>query len=662
MAEHTPVTDKPKLSRCLTMASYSWHNFAREFAHYDLADSMHLLCPPRKWLKGIELGGFAVNITPQVPFPEITQATLYDRWHEQLSELRRLGKPFDFWGIFEGEKNLAGPGYTMGQCQLPPEEYDRLMAEVGDLFLGWELGEWDGLYGRDVVYYWRPEEYPSTRREAHDRLVGWLSDLHRRLYSNANCLCGVTLAHYFEELPVRMLGAEIGQGLLNTQVYVAFLRGACRQYDLQYKLLASVFDRWGYRCYTDSPDVTLENETGLGVWKAGPHQGHSIGLLKALWLSGFLAGAAIVGLDGGYYTDELEGGVRKLSPLGEAFQAFTDWVRTDPARGKQVRPLALLLDYYAGWAPPRHLYTFTERVVWHCLPYGPADHAMDQAFDLFYPDYGQAGYYHDERGFLTATPLGEAADVLLSDASIEALAAYPVVWLLSDEQPDDAFAARLQAYSEGGGHLIAGGPAGRALSESWFGTGFPGEPVQASVASVRETAEEVREAFYSVWPVEPGEGWEVWTETEAGLPLIASHALGEGRFTLLTADHGLTNELTAPGFDMNHNLDFTPDPPFELLHVVQRYIRQVVQEQMPVRLAGEGVYFAVNELTQGEWLVGLYNPGFEPWSGEVILGQGVPMVEGLLAPWGEGPQLDGTRLQLAPNTTGLLRVRRQGGS
>ena len=75
-------TDKIKLDKFITMAQYSWHNFARELSHYDLADSMHMMCPPRQWTQSVELGGFIVNITPDVPYPAVTQVSLHERWRE----------------------------------------------------------------------------------------------------------------------------------------------------------------------------------------------------------------------------------------------------------------------------------------------------------------------------------------------------------------------------------------------------------------------------------------------------------------------------------------------------------------------------------------------------------------------------------------------------
>ena len=276
------VSGKIKLDKVLTMAQYSWNVFDRELKHYDLCDSMHIFAPRSSCMH--DLGGFLVNITPDIPYDSFDD--FRELWHRQIEKIKKLGKPFDFWGVFNGKKRVEGPGFKMERCSMPREEYEYMAREIGHLFLGWEIGEFDGLYGRDVAYYWQPEEKPATRQEAHDKCISYLKGMHQALYSNTNNLSGVTFPHYFNEFSIKMLGAEVAQGLLNTQVYISFLRGACRQYDLQYKIMSSVFDRWGYRCYTKSEDVKLAD--GKEGWKAGRYHGHSVGLLQAIWVMSLL--------------------------------------------------------------------------------------------------------------------------------------------------------------------------------------------------------------------------------------------------------------------------------------------------------------------------------------------------------------------------------------
>lgn len=638
----------------MTMAQYGWYVFARELKHYDLTDSMHMFCPQWNAAEEIDLGGFLVNITPDTPYEPTFGDRMSDHWHRQIAQVKRWGKPFDFWGVFQGRKRAEGPGWEMLSCQMPPDEFEYMMREVGDLFLGWEIGEFDGLYGRDVAYYWHEEERPKTRREAHDRMIAYLRDMHEKLHRNTNALCGATFAHYYNEIPVRMIGAEVAQALLNHQVYVSFLRGACRQYGFQYRLMASVFSRWGHNCYTSSGPQRQPTEDGIGAWAAGPHWGHSIGLLNAIWVIGYFAEAAIVGLDGSFYSDELLNGVRQLSPLGKAFMEYTEWSRSPLPRGRQIRPIALMLDYYAGWNPPKHLYSFEERVVWHSIPYGLSDHGMDRAYDTFYPGYGQSGFFKDERGFITPTPAGDCADVLLSDSSEEVMRAYPVIWLISDEAPDAEFAAKLRSYVSNGGHLVLSGAPLRTVARDWFGIEIRDDRMPSFHTVISKTGEEVREAFFSVRPVDLPDFSEVYAETEAGRPVIAHANLGNGKVSLLLADHGLTDDMTAPGFDHIQHLTYKPDPPYEMLHCIQRFVKSLVNQNMPVRVENEGVYWSVNELDDARYVVCLYNPGHDEWTGTVLGKGGKGVLKEVDGPWVGAASVDGSTVKLAGNATAVI--------
>ena len=54
--------------------------------------------------------------------------------------------------------------------------------------------------------------------------------------------------------------------------------------------------------------------------------------------------------------------------------------------------------------------------VWGNVPWSGGDFLTHGVLNRLYPGYEQASYFHNEAGFLTATPHGDTADVLLSDA------------------------------------------------------------------------------------------------------------------------------------------------------------------------------------------------------------------------------------------------------
>jgi len=649
--------ERVKLKRFVNMGQYFTWNFDRDVKYHDMGKGLHLAAPALRRVLEHDSTGVNPDVNPDKPLGPVKSNDVA-RWRQQAEKIKKSGKYFSFWGICDFHKLPTGPGFGYNQCQMPPDEYKWMMSEIGDQFLGWEIGELDGLFGRDVIYYLKPEERPKTRREGHRMFMKYLKEFHRKLYKNTNGLCGVTFPHYFHELPTRMLGAELGQGLLNTQVYVSFLRGACRQYDLQYLAGVSVFDRWGLRSYVSGTDVIMFKGEGeeVAVHKAGPNLGHSVGFFQAAWVINYYAGASIVATEGGYYTDELKAGVRQLSPLGKAFQDFGLWAEKNPPRGKQMRPLALMLDYYAGWTPPRHLYSFQDRVVWHSIPYGPSDHGMDQAYDLFYPGYGKSGFYRDERGFITPTPCGDAVDVLLSDASLEVMSDSPLIWYLSDETPDADLLNRWQKYVKSGGHLVISGNPMVTLAEKWFKMKITGTTTQGIHSVIKQTGEEVRENFFPVRRLPLDRNWTLYAQTESGLPLIAFRKVGKGKVTFLGADHGLTEELIALGFDMNRYLDVKMDPPFEILNSVKRYVQEATAEHLPVEIKGENIYYAVNRLPDGSLIVCLYNPGTEVWNGGLSLKGNKAQLKEIKGPWRNTSALKKSVITLRGNETAVFRA------
>ena len=66
-------------------------------------------------------------------------------------------------------------------------------------------------------------------------------------------------------------------------------------------------------------------------------------------------------------------------------------------------------------------------LLWGNIPWERADLWTHGVFNVLYPGYETASYFHNESGFLTATPFGDSTDVLLSDAPLWLLQRYPVI-------------------------------------------------------------------------------------------------------------------------------------------------------------------------------------------------------------------------------------------
>ena len=634
-----------------TIAQYSIWDFDQHLEHYPLASYLHLSAP--KYYEEQPVKCWNEDINPSVPLGEIMQND-FERFQNQIRKIKELGCHFDFWGIGVCRKKEHGPGFELEKCSIPKEWHDWMLEEVGGLFVGWEIGEFDGVYGRDIIYYLPKEKIPKTRQEGYDKFMKYLHSLDDMVHNCSNSLCGVTYPHYFHEINTKMLGAEIGQGLLNTQVYLSFLRGASVQYDIPFRTISSSYDRWGMTSHNKNDVPTLQREDGSWVeFSMGPFDGHSDGMSKANWIISLLSGAKVIGQDYGIYGHPDESGLASLTSLGKDLLALKQWTENHWDIGSQNRPLALMLDYYSGWAPPRHLYSFKERVVWHCIPYGPCDFAMDQAFDLFYPGYTWAGYFRDERGFITQTPMGDCVDVLMNDASCEVMNNYPFIWLISDEdyRSDEAFWDRIKNYVEAGGHLIVSGKPLETIMSKYFDIKIQRQ--QAAICSFDNSCnEQIREAYYTVNEADDLIDSEILFQTESGLPVIIEKSLKQGKISCLMSLHGLTNELVAPGFDMWDFLKYKPDNSFELLNCVKRYLKKLIFDFSPIHIDGKDIYYSINEVNTEKFILCLYNPLHETWHGEVLINSKCNTkieVTPVTGPFNWNAEINGTKITLPSN-------------
>jgi hypothetical protein len=246
-------------------------------------------------------------------------------------------------------------------------------------------------------------------------------------------LVSLSFGHYLmKEGTYTLIGAEAAQGLPNAQVYYSFIRGSGKQYGVPWFGNVSIYNRWGYKNYNGKLDTA----------------GTSLSLMKRLMYSQILYNGVAIGFESGwFYADG------RLSPIGRIQQSAQRWVRQQGQPGVQHTPVALLLDFDAGWTVPRHLYSGALYRVWGNLPYDERDYLTDGILDMIYPGYADSSYFHNEAGFSTATPYGDIADCLLSDASSELLNRYGVV-VMTGKSRDRELREKLQAYVAGGGHLV----------------------------------------------------------------------------------------------------------------------------------------------------------------------------------------------------------------
>jgi hypothetical protein len=353
---------------------------------------------------------------------------------EVVQELKRRNLYlFDIWGFVPG----SGPGGYWQQFAMPDHTTELFEKELGDHWLGMDNGEQDGRY----VGGYASQMYPSggSRELQYLNFQNHFQGLTDRLGNKMATLVSLNFGHYFlKEGVYTMIGAETAQGLPNTQIYYSFIRGAGKQYGVPWFGNASVWNRWGWKNYS-----------GVTDYNGGDTEGTSLSLLKRLIYSHIMYNCVAVGFESSFLNSKDE-----LSPIGKIQQSASLWVKQNGNPGNLYTPVAVMLDFLSGWSFPRHLYTDNIYRVWGNLPYDEGDYLTDDILNLLYPGYQDASFFHNEKGFITETPYGDAADCLLSDCPLWLMQQYAVIIIGSRLTGSNEVKDKLEKYVQSGGRLV----------------------------------------------------------------------------------------------------------------------------------------------------------------------------------------------------------------
>lgn len=515
-----------------------------------------------------------------------------DNLNELANEIKRRDLfLFDIWGYVPG----SGPGGYWQQYKPSPEVFTMLESTLGERWLGMDVGEQDGRY----VGGYANQMYPISG----DRVAQYLNFQRHfeamcdELGNKMSTLVSLNFGHYFlKEGVYTFIGAETAQGLPNGQVYYSFIRGAGKQYGVPWFGNASVWNRWGYKTYGGEG----ENH--------GATKGTSLSLLKRLLYSHILYNCMFVGFESGWLNGD------ELTPIGRIQQAAVEWTSAHGQPGVMLTPVALMTDFYAGWSFPRHLYTSDVLRVWGNVPYEPGDYLTDGALNLFYPGYQDSSFFHDETGFLTPTPFGDSVDCLLSDAPGWVLSQYPVLVVAGGLRGDAELRDKLEAYVNGGGHLVITAGNIAPLGGSLCGMSVSGPMFHVEHGVITGPADrKYNDNDFDLLPLAyPAEATVLQScEIASGetVPAVVRLAFGQGRITVLASPFGIAAK---PVEGVIHNdIDRAYATPYPLLTHVRAVLEEAAAEQCLFE-APEGLSLITCRKAPGEYTLGLCNNGLTP--------------------------------------------------
>ena len=506
---------------------------------------------------------------------------------------------FDIWGFVPG----SGPGGYWQQFTVDPSVLELMEQKLGERWLGMDVGEQDGRYIGGYASMMVPisagrfDQYLNFQRH-FERMC---NDLGNKMAA----LLSLNFGHHFlKEGVYTLIGAETAQGLPNSQVYYSFIRGAGKQYGVLWFGNASVFNRWGWKTY--GPEGKSDG------YEYGPTKGSSLSLLKRLLYSHILYNSVTVGFESGWFDSE-----GTLSPIGRIQQAAQEWINRNGEPGAMITPIAVMQEFYSGWSFPRHLYTDNVYRVWGNLPYGPGDYFTDGVLDMIYPGYQNSSYYHDETGFLTPTPYGDAADCILSDAPDWLLRRYNLVVVTGELEGGQEIRDRLEEYVRQGGHLVITAGNLRKFPQGVGGIRARG-PVKEYPAGTRvlvNKQEYMETQPFQLTELEIPEISQVLAFHDE-TPVAVRVKCGEGNITAFASLYGVPSKLACEA-PVKSALDKPLPKPYPLLEHVRALIDESLRGQLLFE-AGDGLGWITCRKGEGDYLLGVFNNSYQQKRCEIV--------------------------------------------
>jgi hypothetical protein len=550
-------------------------------------------------------------------------------------ELAAFAKDYPEWIVADisnyvpGDDDACDPPPPLGVCEYKPPRavIDLLVSTLGERFAGMDNGEQDGRYtafagqqlrgrgGNPTVT--RPLELQANYLQFSRHFERMTDDLGSRMMS----LNSLYYPHYFAKTGLyTMLGAETAQGLPNDQLFYAFLRGAAKQYGSLIWGDASVGNRWWG---PEGPKLCPANAAGTEC-VCGTN-GTSLALMRRLMYQQLMYNSAIFSFEGGY-TCAAADGKQLLAPIGK-IQLAGKSLAEDMSVGVHLAQFAVLLDFFDGFVPPRNLYSGKVYRVWANLPFDRGNFFTHGLFNTLFPHYADASYYHNESGFLTETPLGDAMDVLLSDSPLALLQRYPVVVVASTLRSMKAeIVQKLAGYCAAGGTLVVNALNAHALATSR--SMFPAHVNSDNCTTVSEgtTISLSLDGEVNITEQVPVRACQIVgadsvpvAVTASGVVLAARFDMGNGTLYVLATDGVSATPQTPLPIENAGNLIDQPLPqPYPLASHVQLVLSRIMKQQQLFE-AGTGLSVVVTRRGTGDYLVAVANVGLKQLGFKIAL-------------------------------------------
>lgn len=569
-------------------------------------------------------------------------------FNEFAEEAARRGMyMMDFGGYVPGSN--PGVDSIWGEVQFPKKILKSLYETMGDHFLGFANGEQDGRYIGGYAGLMCPAG--SDRKALYDNFNAHFEKFDSHMENNVLILSSLTFPHYFaKQGNAVILGAETAQALPCANMWYSFIRGAGKQYGLLWFGNASIWNRWGWKDY-DKEDAGPEYDEEVGGnltsndLEHGPTCGTSLSLLKRLLYTEYMYNSDMLGFEASWFLEGenkliddkyvVKGSDAILSPIGIIQQSMKKLVDKYKSPGVMHSPVCIFLDFFNGFVPPRHLYSKEIYKVWGNNPYRAGDYQLHTLFSMLYPDYEDAGFFRDERGFLTSTPYGDIADVILSDAPSHILDMYETVLAFGEGSLSFEAYDKLISFVKKGGHCVICCDKLATCDFSKYNANYLNElglekllSKESFEGGVSYNDDVCFEKQFDLYNVELSENAEVIAETENGKPVIIRTKCGNGSVSIICADFGM--RLKDGDYSSANRDNKKIAQPYEFLTCVEKYLGDVFDTLNFIKLNNPALQYNVNIVSQNEFNVFVCNNGYAEETFDIICDKPIEVTERLI--------------------------------
>ena len=531
--------------------------------------------------------------------------------------------------MFFWEGYFAEPFMYPGQ---PPEKVDEYFQFVlkakqafGSRFLGFDYGEWTwGGVDKNKPMRELPlscEILKLALPQDRDQARAWWDKRYDMVFERYQA-AGIPIFswnnssfnHYEARKGASYTGNEIDYvNPAFDSTFMAFSRGAARQYDIPWGSYAAGFGgHFGHSDFSGkSPD---ERQLRAGVLRGGYTAVPMQEQRQALY-SVYMAGGNFLikesdggqGMLSGYdptTIDQIEPRIIALAetkvyagPYAQMCGEFYDNIVQKHDRGTPYTPIALLFDKNHGLA-----FKYSQTLAIGAVPYTPADEQMRSVLNTVFPFESSTPQL--ATGY-PAGPFGEIFDVVTTDASAEVLGSYRAVVLVGQPRVDAKLALSLKQYVEKGGVLFAA--CEQLTPELWS---------LAGITDTRELGQDTSYLRASDFYVQRQRGFEYHkVKLQGAKPLYVAGNPAERSWPIATL-HRVGKGTVIVGTPVWMNVKDDPT----LMHGVFSDILEMIADELaPVRVYGSGLKVMHNRNATG-WIVTLMNnrlptiasPGFRP--------------------------------------------------